>query len=544
MSESIGYNGFLKMAKRFRDAGDYNNEYGCLYNMYKLDKARARDNIIKFRLRLQAEVSDGRGSSKLRELIKNTYRIMAPDYFDDYCIYVEFDRPLDKRFYLPRRKQLLPLVEALQRLADGETDILGISLPPGVGKTTLAILFLTWLAGRNPDEPILGGSHSMSFLDGVYNECLRIIQGNGEYLWGDCFPNVPLCKTNAKDMRIDLGKHKRFETLEFTSVGAGNAGKVRAVQLLYCDDLVDGIETAMSKERLDKLWVTYTTDLRQRKQGNHCKELHIATRWSLYDPIGRLQNEYAGSDRAEFISVPALDENDESNFDYPFGVGFTTEFYHEQRKIMDDASWRALYMNQPIERDGVLYDHNELRTYFELPAREPDAILAVCDIADGGGDYWAMPIAYKYGEDYYIDGFVCDNGKPNLVENKIVNVLFDRGVQLARFESNRAGGRVAETIQKRIKERKGITRITTKWTQSNKETRIIVSSGYVKEHFLFKDRSLYAEDKEYRTAMNFVTSYSMRGKNQHDDVVDALSLLVDLVQNIDGNKVTVSRRLW
>ena len=174
-------------------------------------------------------------------------------------------------------------------------------------------------------------------------------------------------------------------------------GLYRAATLLYCDDLVSGIEVALSKERLDKLWETYTTDLRQRKIGDHCKELHIATRWSVHDVIGRLEREYIDSDRAKFIVIPALNENDESNFDYAYGVGFNTRFYHEQRNIMDDVSWRALYMNEPIEREGLVYAQDELRRYFELPKEDPDAIIGICDTKDKGADYAFLPVAYVYG---------------------------------------------------------------------------------------------------------------------------------------------------
>ena len=195
----------------------------------------------------------------------------------------------------------------------------------------------------------------------------------------DVFPLVSVVNTNAKDCRIDLGKRKRFETLEFTSIGTGNAGLYRAATLLYCDDLVSGIEVALSKERLDKLWETYTTDLRQRKIGDKCKELHIATRWSVHDVIGRLENQYGDSDRAKFIVVPAMNEQDESNFDYAYGVGFNTNFYKEQRDIMDDVSWKALYMNQPIERDGILYQEDELRRYFDCRKEHRIVIISVCD---------------------------------------------------------------------------------------------------------------------------------------------------------------------
>lgn len=479
---------------------------------------------------------------KLYALHKRVLLFLAPHDFHSFLLYVEWGREPNKKFYPPRRKVLKQVVDCLQQLADDELDLLAISLPPGCGKTTLAIFFLCWLAGRNPDEPMLTGSHSNSFVRGVYDECLRILEPQGEYLWHDVFPITQVVNTNAKDCRIDLGKRKRFETLEFTSIGTGNAGLYRAAGLLYCDDLVSGIELALSKERLDKLWETYTTDLRQRKIGDHCKELHIATRWSVHDVIGRLESDYGDSDRAKFIVIPALDENDESNFDYAYGVGFNTKFYHEQRNIMEDASWRALYMNQPIEREGLLYSSEELRRYFELPDGEPDAILSVCDTKDRGTDYCAMPIVYQYGQDFYVEKIICDNNNPEVVETRLVMALLEHKVQMSRFESNSAGGRVAQKVQEEVKAKGGRTKITTKYTTSNKETKIIVNSPWVKEHCLFKDDTVLGNDKEYRRAMNFLCSYTMAGKNKNDDIPDAFAQLSEFAQSLVGNKVEVFRR--
>ncbi len=470
----------------------------------------------------------------------------APYDFDSYLLYVEWNREADKKFYPPRRMVLKQVVDALQDLADDKLDLLAISMPPGSGKTTLAIFYLTWLAGRIPNEPMLTGSHSNSFVRGVYDECLRIFDTNGDYLWQDVFPTIKVSGTNAKDCRIDLDKRQRFETLEFTSIGTGNAGLYRAATLLYCDDLVSGIEVALSKERLDKLWQTYTTDLRQRKIGNHCKELHIATRWSVHDVIGRLESEYEGSDRAKFIVIPALDENDESNFDYLYGVGFTTEFYHEQRKIMsdDEASWLALYMNEPIEREGLVYAKDELRRFFELPKEDPDAIIGICDTKDKGTDYAFLPVAWVYGEDYYINDCVCDNALPNIVDARLVEILVRDKVKSCRFESNSAGGRVAEKVQADVKKRGGITHITTKFTTANKETKIIVNSAWVKEHCLFKDESLYTRNSDYGRMMYMLCTYTIAGKNKNDDVPDGMAMLAEYAQSLSGNKVEVFKRPW
>lgn len=482
-------------------------------------------------------------AEKYRQLYKKTLLMAAPVDFDSYCQYLEFGREASKRFYLPRRKQLKPVAEALQELAEGKLDVLAISMPPGVGKTTLAIFFLTWLAGKEPDKPMLTGSHSNSFLRGVYDECLRIMGKEGEYLWHDVFPNIDIERTNAADLAIDIGTPKRFATLQFTSVGSGNAGKVRAEGLLYCDDLVSGIEQALSKERLDKLWEQYTTDLRQRKIGN-CVELHIATRWSVHDVIGRIEQKYADSGRAKFIVMPALDENDESNFDYINGVGFSTGFYHDMRDTMDDASWRALYMNQPIEREGLLYAEDELRRFFDLPDGDPDGVISICDTKDKGKDYAFMPVAYIYGNDYYIADCVCDNGLPDVVEPRLVNCLLQNKVQMSRFEHNNAGGRIAKDIQETVKSKGGITKITTKFTTSNKETKIILNSAWIKEHCLFKDKSMYKKKDDYGKMMEMLCSYTVAGKNKHDDVPDGMAMLAEYAQSFTRNKVEIFNRFF
>lgn len=505
------------------------------------DKENFRDAAIfnsELR-RLAAEKIRKNGDPEMVELYKRSLLLDAKYNFDCYCRYLEWNRPAKKKFYEPRRKQLKPIADAMQQLADGELDLLAVSLPPGTGKTTLSIFFLSWIGGKNPELSVLGGSHSNSLLHGIFDELLRVLDKDGEYLYNDVFPLAPVVGNSGKELRIDLQTQKRFETFEFSSIGSGNAGKVRCSRLLYCDDLIDGIETAMSRDRLDKLWQQYYTDLRQRKIGN-CAELHVATRWSIWDPIGRLQQEYDGDKRAKFLVFPAMNKNDESNFDYPYSLGFTTEMYKQQREIMDEPSWRALYMNEPIEREGRLYDPEELRYYFALPDVEPDSILAICDTKEQGDDYLAMPIFYQYGQDYYLEQWVCDNGKVEILMEKVVRALIDRKVRLCRIESNRGGTLFAADVQKRLRELGGITTITTKWTQTNKEARIQTNSGWVKSHVLFRDNTV--QNKEYRLAMNQLIGYTMAGKNKHDDVADVLAMFVDMIASSDVNTAVVMHR--
>ena len=506
---------------------------------YPEDKEGTYDLVRRYRhgLRLWAKVDP----QKAMEYMRESYLLTARDVFDDFCIMLEWKRPPDQRFYLPRRKMLYPIVEQLQRLADDKIDVLSVSCPPGIGKSGLATFFQLWLAGRNPEDGMLSCSHNASFLRGLYEEILRELDPDGDYCWNEIFPERRLVRTNALDLKIDIDKAQRFSTFQMASIGAQNAGRVRAIGLLYVDDIVSGIEEALSEDRLQAKWTAFSTDMLQRKQGT-CKILMIATRWSVRDPIGRLKMMYQDNDRAVFLTMPALNEKDESNFDYGGKIGFTTKFYHDIRKLMDNASFKALYMNEPVERSGILYPPDELQRFLDLPLEEPDAVLAVCDTKNKGSDYFVMPIAYQYGDKFFVVSFICDNKGPEVVEPRLVDALVKHGVKAARFESNAAGGRIAQNVQEKVKQAGGITKITTKYSTANKETRIIVDSAFVKEHFLFRDPSDY--DTDYRVAMNFLCSYAMTSKNKYDDVPDAMSMFASYVQGQATQAAVIMKRFW
>ena len=479
--------------------------------------------------------------SRLVEVHRKGLKLCAVDDFDSYLQFVEWARDPEKRFYAPRRPILQDMVvRSMQDLADDRLDLLTISLPPGTGKSTLGIFFLSWMMGKRPDAPNLASAHADMLTRSFYDGVSQIIR-DPEYLWAEVFPGLQVAATNAKEETLDLRKPHRFSTLTCRAINASLTGATRCESILYCDDLCSGIEEAMSKDRLDKLWMTYTNDLKSRKKLG-AKEIHIATRWSVHDVIGRLENQYGGSERARFIAVPATNDEGESNFNYAYGVGFDRAYFEDMRANLDAASYDALFMQKPVEREGVLYPQDELRRYFALPDGEPDAIISICDTKDKGKDYGFLPVAYVWGDDYYLEDCVCDNGQPGAVEARFVDILLRHHVQAARFESNSAGGKVAEKVQKAVKERGGVTHITTRYTTENKETKIIVNSQWVKEHVLFRDESTYAKASDYGRMIGMLTTYTMAGKNPHDDVPDGMAMLAQYAQSFTAGKPVVFQR--
>ena len=454
----------------------------------------------------------------------------APELFESYLIYLERKREEPERFYLPKREQLNKhgLIQAMQDLEDDKLDLLSISMPPGTQKTTLEKFFCSWIIGKYPKDYSLFFSHSGDITEMFYKGVLDITTNNIEYTWAEIFPKVKLQATNAKAETINFDKYKPYANIQCTSVGSKNAGKVRCNRYLYCDDLIGGIEEALNKNILDKLWRIYSTDARQRKLNEQVKEIHIATRWSVHDVIGRLQRAYEGNDKVRFIAIPDIDpETGESNFNYKYN-GMSVAFFHDQELMMDEVSYKCLYKNEPIEREGLLYHDEDFERYYELPTKEPDAILGICDTKDRGTDFCFLPIFYQYGDKYYWEDCAYDNGAIEIVDELCASVIIKHNPHSVQFESNSAGGRTADAINEKIRG-KCRTRITKKFTTQNKETKIIVNSGWVKEHVLIKDKSMYTPKSPYGKAVAALMSYTVAGKNPTDDVPDGMGMFAEYV---------------
>lgn len=504
---------------------DRNGKESRVFETDKILRIHEKSAVLREAVR-EILASTMGNTSRLLELDKSSLLFDAPHNFDAFCQYMEINREAERQFYFPRRPQLLQIAKQMERLERGELEILGVSLPPGTGKSELALFFLTWIGGRSPDLANLAVSHSHSIIKLMHSELRRLLSPKDEYTWGEIFP-VRRCGMDAELLTLDLGRNKRFSTYQFTSLGTSNAGRFRAQNYLYCDDLVAGIETAMNEDQMEKLWRGYTVDAKQRKIGDRCKELHLSTRWSQRDCVGRLESLNRNNPKALFLNYPVCDSDGHSLFWYPYGLGYDDNSIKELQDSMEDVFFSALYMGEPYEKDGQLYSKDELRRFLRLPEREPDGIIAVCDTKTTGTDYCCLPIAYVYGSDYYIDDVVFENYNPDVVENSVVAKLFNHKVQQAQFESNVAGGKMAQVVQERLNNMGGITNITTKWTQAHKETKIQMNAPWVKQHVLFRDDSIIQGKQwsEYRQFLRQLMSYSMRGKNKHDDAPDAMAQL-------------------
>lgn len=481
---------------------------------------------------------------------------------DSYLIYLERYRDPEDRFYLPRRNQLrkLGLIQGMQDLIDDKLDILTISCPPGTGKTTLAEMFLSGWIGWDPDACNLFSSHSGHVTRMVYDVICNIIgadlkQGQvSEYAWREIFPDINIESVNAKEETINLGKFKAFKSITFRALGASQTGVTRAEGLLYCDDLCSGIEEALSKIRLDKLWTKYSTDLKTRKKagrkGKKCKELHIATRWSVWDVIGRLIRQYTGNDRCRFISLPDIDpETGKSNWNYEYGVGFDEEYFEDIQQSLDDITYKCLFKSEPVEREGLLFAPDTLRRFKKLPPdKEPDAIWGFLDPKGTGTDYNSLGVFYQYDQDYYLADVVFQNIDPYVLDMVNAQCLVRNNVQICQIESNKEGVRTGDAIQKEVDQLGGRCVIEKKISSANKETRIIVNSPWVIKHVLFLEPKTpeypdgYSVKSEYGEFMSHLTSYSQLGKNPTDDAPDMVTMLAIHEGGYDGTTTETMTR--
>jgi predicted phage terminase large subunit-like protein len=507
---------------------------------------QALQEEIRAGLKLAVDTRDFKTAEEFDNLLFRSLLFCAPHYFDAYLQAVEYGKPLDKKFYLPRRHYLRRYVEGYQEVLEGKLDFLSISMPKRCGKSQLGINFTNMLSGKFPDRSTLMEGTGDDLVQSFYKGCLEYIQQPNDYHFYDIFPESKLVQTNADTKVINLLHKSRFPTVMCRSIDARQVGLSEATNLLYLDDCVEGREEAKNRQRLDDKWEVISGDIIGRAiEGTPI--VICGTRYSLYDPIGHLQEEMRKQGkRCKIIETPALDPvTDESNFEYvrEGRKVFTTQYFRDQREMLSAEQFESEFQQQPFEAKGILFPEPSLNRYFELPIdRDPDSIIAVCDTADTGADFCAMPIAAVYGDEAYIIDVVFDDSPPEVTKPECAKALIDNKVVASTFESNNAGTYFARDVQQILTDKKYVCNIRTKRTISNKQTRIEFASDNIIKHFYFKDPSLYARNSQYAMFMKQVTTYTRSGKVPHDDAPDSLSLLENELRGLVGAKVEVFKR--
>ena len=535
-----------------RDFEPYNDLFALCreYEGQNFGKAHDWNHTLRMKvtaaLQTAARTGDFKAAERFNDLLFRSLLFGAPHFFDDYLQAVEWGKPLDKKFYQPRRHYLKRYVDAYQEVLEGKLDFLSISMPKRGGKSQLGINFTNMLSGKYPDRATLMEGTGDDLVKSFYLGCLEYLVTPSEYHFYDIFPESKLVQTNADTKIINLLHKSRFPTVMCRSIDARQVGLSEATNLLYLDDCVEGREEAKNRQRLDDKWEVISGDIIGRAiEGTPI--VICGTRYSLYDPIGHLQEEMRKQGkRMKVIETPALDPvTDESNFEYvrEGKKVFTTQYFRDQREMLSAEQWESEFQQQPFEAKGLLFPEKSLNRFFELPVdRDPDSVIAVCDTADKGEDYCSMPVAAVYGEEVYIVDVVFDDSPPEVTKPECAKALMDNLVVASTFESNNAGSYFARDVQKILTDKKYVCNIRTKRTISNKQTRIEFASDTIIKNFYFKDPSLYARNSQYAAFMKQLTTYTRSGKVPHDDAPDSLSLLENELRGLVGAKVEIFQR--
>ena len=503
----------------------------------------------------------------IRDIWVHAYdtRARQGDY-EAFCIAMEWNRPINKQFYLPRARLLKKhgFIQAIQDLIDDKLDLLVLNAPPRIAKSTLGLFLQVLLGSISPDESILGAGHSVSLVQSFYSEILSLLTDE-QYRYNDIFPNNKIAYKSAEQYQIDLNKFKRFHTFNYVSIESGGTGKVQAERLLYCDDLVKDVEQANSPDRLAKLYFNYTGTIKDRKIQRLCKdgvyracpEIHICTPWSLHDVTSRvIQNAKDGGDmsRVRIVSIPCYDENGESNFVYDYGKGFDTKYYKEMELAEDPVIFSAKYLMRPIERDGIVFSKDNVSFYNELPGEKPDRVIAYADPTHGGADFFSLPIGYVYGNEIYIEDVLFENnfGGDDYIRPKVCDILIKHNVTRFGIEKPNGGDFLASLIEKDLRARNYHCNITTHSVPTNKSKndRILARQNEIKGiatetntyRIYFKNMDLLKGNKQYLEAMRQLFTWnqnpSMKNK-QHDDFPDSLAgMLTNLFYNSKNSAKT------
>lgn len=479
-------------------------------------------------------------------------KLEAPYCLDSFKLYIEKNRPRKERFYEPRRNTLIKITNAVQKLEDEELDILFLHCPPRTGKSGDLTMDVTWHCSRDTEHSNLYVTYKEG-LGGAFLTGVTEILTDPTYAYADVFPNVKIAATDAKNNKLDLGREKKYKTLSGKGLESGLNGEYDAYGWMIIDDPLEGVQDVMSEEVLKRKQTIFDNNVLSRKKEN-CKLILMGTIWSTKDlfmnylDFVETSPEMADA-RYEIIKIPALDpDTDESNFDYEYGVGFSTKYYRGVRAKFenndDNVGWQCQYMQSPIEREGAVFNPEHMKYYKDLPGIEPLKIITHCDVALGGGDYLSMPIVYYYENSDgtltgYVEDVVFDNSEKSVTQPQVLAALKRHHVKWAHFESNAGGEGYKDDIERMLKEDKeyhDVCNFRSDYapTTMRKDQRIWDNAQDIRELY-YKDPN--HRHPQYRKFMQNLFNFTMgRNKKKHEDAPDSLAGVVQFER--EGSGVT------
>lgn len=516
------------------------NSYKALRDLLDMAKVIADeegDNDIAYALKLsdfvKRKVPTLPVSVGMNDLYWEALKFEAPHRFESFLLYMERKRRPEKRFYQPRRKTLHIVAEDLQDLEDGKLDFYGLSMPPRVGKSTICIFFLAWVIGKRPASHNAMSGHSGILADRFYTDVLKLTTSE-EYTFSEIFPQIKFPKTSSDKNELRYDDVESFATLTCRGIDGTWTGAVdiSADGYLYVDDMVRDRTESLSPKRLENRYQDYLNVLVDRKNDGS-KELMVGTRWNVLDPLGRVETENKDNTRYRFRKIPALNENDESNFGYEYGKGFSTQYYRDMREKLDRNEWMAKYQQKPFIREGLLFPLDELNYYNGVLPDGDCLTAAACDVAWGGGDSLSMPFGKLFGSKddgpIYIPDWIFSKGDKYVTKPLVVAKTLQLKPNMERFEANNGGDEYAESIDTMLKAQGFKTNIT--WAKASnqigKMAKIIQYAPDIKRRFYFIKPELQSE--EYKAAMEELGMITQVGKNEHEDSADGLVQLLQLI---------------
>lgn len=272
-------------------------------------------------------------------------------------------------------KHILLLDELLVQLAQRKFHRLIVNLPPRYGKSMLtSILFPFWYIGNFPTHNIILVSYQNKLAQLWGKRIRQLIFSHGKDLF-----DIKLDPTDRSASAMSVLHHNG----KIFCVGSGGLLTGLGADAIIVDDPIKNQKEALSSHQRNSLWDWFKATLFTRLEPNGIL-LIVMTRWHEDDIIGRIlasskhivvNNENLDclhdTDATKWLvlKLPALAvEND------PLGrlpgeplwkERFDANTLAEQRKVLGDFWFSALYQQEPVFAFGRIFKREKFR-YFSF----------------------------------------------------------------------------------------------------------------------------------------------------------------------------------